>query len=88
MSDPAQELMELSLETRQLSAYIGKLKDDRTMVTDEAESNRLTEEIKMRQFQALFYMEKMEYVSRDSVLKDRESVTKMVRYRKSYRDSL
>jgi hypothetical protein len=54
MSDPAQELMELSLETRQLSAYIGKLKDDKTMVTDEAERNRLTEEIKMRQWQALF----------------------------------
>jgi len=48
MSDPAQELMELSMETRQLSAYIGKLKDDRTMVTDEAEIERLTEEIKMR----------------------------------------
>jgi hypothetical protein len=64
MSDPAQELMELSLETRQLSAYIGKLKDDRTMVTDEAEKERLTEEIKMRQFQVLFYMEKMKNVNK------------------------
>jgi hypothetical protein len=59
MSDPAQELMELSMETRQLSAYIGKLKDDKTMVTDEADRNRLAEEIKMRQFQVLFYMEKI-----------------------------
>jgi hypothetical protein len=65
MSDPAQELMELSLETRQLSAYIGKLKDDKTMVTDEAERNRLTEEIKMRQWQALFYMEKMKNVNKE-----------------------
>jgi hypothetical protein len=64
MSDPAQELMELSLETRQLSAYIGKLKDDRTKVTDEAEIERLTEEIKMRQFQVLFYMEKMKNVNK------------------------
>jgi hypothetical protein len=65
MSDSAQELMELSLQTRQLSAYIGKLKDDRTMVTDEAEKERLTEEIKMRQFQVLFYMEKMKNVNKE-----------------------
>jgi hypothetical protein len=65
MSDPAQELMELSLETRQLSAYIGKLKDDRTMITDEAEIERLTEEIKMRQYQVLFYMEKMKNVNKE-----------------------
>jgi hypothetical protein len=65
MSDSDQELMELSLETRQLSAYIGKLKDDRTMVTDEAEKERLTEEIKMRQFQVLFYMEKMKNVNKE-----------------------
>jgi hypothetical protein len=65
MSDSAQELMELSLETRQLPAYIGKLKDERTMVTDEAEKERLTEEIKMRQFQVLFYMEKMKNVNKE-----------------------
>ncbi len=64
MSDPLEELKELSWETRQLSAYIGKLKDDKTMVTDEAEIERLTQEIKMRQFQALFYIEKMENVIR------------------------
>jgi hypothetical protein len=29
------------------------------MVTDEAEIERLSEEIKMRQWQVLFYMEKM-----------------------------
>lgn len=52
MSDPTEELMELSMETRQLSAYIGKLKDDRTMVTDEAKIERLSEEIKMRQYRA------------------------------------
>jgi hypothetical protein len=65
MSDSDQELMELSLETRQLSAYIGKLKDDRTMVTDEAERNRISEKIKMRQFQVLFYMEKMKNVNKE-----------------------
>lgn len=59
MPDLNKVLMELSMETRQLSAYIGKLKDDRTMVTDESEKERLTEEIKMRQWQAMFYMEKM-----------------------------
>jgi len=65
MSDPARELMELSLETRQLSAYIGKLKDDRTMVTDEAERNRISEKIKMRQWQVLFYIEKMKNVNKE-----------------------
>ena len=64
MSDPLEVLMELSMETRQLSAYNGKLKDDKTMVTDEAEIERLTEEIKMRQHQALFYIEKMENVNK------------------------
>ena len=64
MTDPSVELMELSMETRQLSAYIGKLKDEKTMVTDEAERDRLTEEIKMRQYQALFYMEKMKNLNK------------------------
>ncbi len=64
MSDPLEELKELSWETRQLFAYIGKLKDDKTMVTDEAERNQLTEEIKMRQWQALFYIEKMKNVNK------------------------
>jgi hypothetical protein len=64
MSDPLEELMELSMGTRQLSAYIGKLKDDKTMVTDEAEIERLTEEIKVRQYQVLFYMDKMENVNK------------------------
>lgn len=64
MPNPLEELKELSWETRQLSAYIGKLKDDKTMVTDEADIERLTEEIKMRQHQALFYIEKMENVNK------------------------
>jgi hypothetical protein len=34
------------------------------MVTDEAEIERLTEEIKLRQHQALFYLEKMENVNK------------------------
>jgi hypothetical protein len=35
------------------------------MVTDEAEIERLTEEIKMRQYQALFYIEKMENLNKE-----------------------
>ena len=68
MIDPLVEIVKLSMETRQLSAYIGKLKDDKTMVTDEVEIERLTEEIKVRQHQVLFYMDKME-----NVINDRES---------------
>ena len=64
MSVPLEALMELSMERRQLSAYIGNLKDDKTMVTDESEIERLTEEIKMRHYQVLFYMEKMKNVNK------------------------
>ena len=34
------------------------------MVTDEAEIERLTEEIKMRQYQVLFYFEKMDNLNK------------------------
>ena len=35
------------------------------MVADEAERNRLTEEIKMRQYQALFYIEKIKNLNKE-----------------------
>jgi len=40
------------------------LKQRRNRVNDESEKAQLTQEIKMRQHQALFYIEKMENVSR------------------------
>ena len=64
MSDPAKELLTLSNETKELSAYIATLKRRRNRAKDESEKERLTEEIKMRQFQALFHMEKMENISK------------------------
>jgi len=65
MSDPLEELKELSNETKELSAYIAILKRRRNRAKDESEKERLTEEIKMRQFQALFYIEKMENVNKE-----------------------
>jgi len=52
------ELLTLSNEAKELSAYIASLKR-RSRVKDESEKERLTQEIKMRQYQALFYIEKM-----------------------------
>ena len=66
MSDPPDELKELIKETKELSAYIAVLKRKRNRVKDESEKERLTEEIKTRQFQALFYMEKMDNLHKES----------------------
>jgi len=63
---PPDELKELIKETKDLSAYIATLKRRRNRATDEIEKTRLTEEIKMRQFQALFYMEKMDNLNQQS----------------------
>ncbi len=52
------------MEANELSAYIATLKRRKNRVKDESEKERLTEMIKMRQHQALFYIEKMENVSR------------------------
>jgi hypothetical protein len=66
LPDPLEELMELSWKTRQLSAYISKLKDDKTMVTDEAEIERLTEAVKMRQYYAFFISRRWRILTRRS----------------------
>ena len=65
MTKTNDELLKLSNETKELSSYIAILKRKRNRANDESEKERLTQEIKMRQFQALFYMEKMENISKD-----------------------
>jgi len=65
MSDPLEELKELSNETKELSAYIATLKRRRNRANDESEKAQLTQEIKTRQFQALFYMEKMDNLHKE-----------------------
>ncbi len=66
MAKTNDELLTLSFETKELSSYIATLKRKRNRAKDESEKERLTEEIKMRQFQALFYMEKMENMNREN----------------------
>ena len=58
------ELLTLTNETKDLSNYIADLKRKRNRSEDESEKESLTEEIKMRQFQVLFYLEKMENASK------------------------
>lgn len=54
------ELLELSIETKKLSNKIGLLKRKKNRLDEGPEKNRLSEEIKTFQYQALFYLEKME----------------------------
>ncbi len=63
MTKTNDELLKLLSEAKELSAYIATLKRTRNRVKDESEKERLTEEIKMRQWQVLFNMEKMKNVN-------------------------
>ncbi len=65
MTKTNDELLKLSNEARELSAYIASLKQRRNRVKDESEKERLTVEIKMRQYQAPFYIEKMGNVDKE-----------------------
>jgi len=65
MTKSHEELIKLSEEVKQLSAEIATMKRSANRMDDGAEKDLLKEEIKMRQFQALFYMEKMENASRE-----------------------
>ena len=56
----SQELLKLSIETKKLSDHIGKLKRKKNLLEEGPEKNNIREEIKSLQYQALFYIEKME----------------------------
>ncbi len=55
-----QELLELSIEARKLSDQIGVLKRKKNLLEEGPEKNKIREEIKALQYQALFYLEKMD----------------------------
>lgn len=59
------ELLKLTKEVRELSDYIASLKRRKNELPDGPEKDRLSEDIKMRQFQALFYLEKMENLAKE-----------------------
>ncbi len=54
------EILELSIETKRVSDQIGMLKRKKNRLKEGPEKDKLTEEIKLLQYQALFCLEKME----------------------------
>ena len=64
MVDQNDELLKLTREVRELSDHIASLKRKRNKMPEGPEKDQLTEDIKMRQFQALFYLEKMENLAK------------------------
>ncbi len=64
MDDHNEELLKLSVEANELSNHIACLKRKKNQLAEGPEKEQLIEEIKMRQFQALFYIEKMENLSK------------------------
>ncbi len=60
MAGESEELLKLTREVRELSDHIARLKRKKNRLPEGPEKMQLDEDIKMRQFQALFYLEKME----------------------------
>ncbi len=58
------ELLKLTVEVRELSDHIANLKRKKNRMPEGPDKDKLQENIKMRQFQALFYLEKMENLSK------------------------
>ncbi len=65
MTKTNNELLTLSNEAKELSAYIATLKRERIRVKDESDKVQLTQEINMREHQVLYYFLKMENVSKE-----------------------
>ncbi len=64
MNKPTEDILTLSQEVREISNQIGALKRKKNRTADNEEKERLREAIKMKQYQALFYIEKMGNVSK------------------------
>ncbi len=64
MADESDELLKLTKEVRELSDHIAMLKRKKNTMPEGPEKEQLAEDIKMRQFQALFYLEKMENLAK------------------------
>lgn len=65
MPKPNDELIKLSEEVKQLSAEIASMKRKANKIDDGAEKDKLIKDIKDKQFQVLFYIEKMNNISKD-----------------------
>ncbi len=66
MAKENEELLKLSREAQELSEHIAQLKRRYNRMEEGSEKEQLAEDIKMRQFQALFYVEKMENLSKEA----------------------
>ncbi len=62
MNRPTDEILTFSQEVREIPYKTGSLKRKKNRTADNEE--RLREVIKMKQYQALFYIEKMESLSK------------------------
>lgn len=60
MSDPNEERVKLSREVKELTAHIASLKRALNALENGPEKDLLREEIRMRQHQALLYIDKIE----------------------------
>jgi len=60
MSSSNEKRLKLSQEVKELSAHIASLKSAWNAIEAGPEKDRLREEIRMRQYQALFYIDKIE----------------------------
>jgi len=65
MQQKNEELLTLIEETKQLSKVIADLKQKANRMDAGPEKDKTLNEIKMRQHQALFYIDKMENVSKE-----------------------
>ena len=54
------KILDLSIEAKKISNHIGMLKRKKNRLEEGPEKKKLREEIKVHQYQALFYLEKME----------------------------
>ena len=65
MQQKNEELLTLIEETKHLSKFIADLKRKASIMDAGPEKDKTLKEIKMRQHQALFYIDKMENVSKE-----------------------
>jgi len=64
MDKPIEEILTLSQEVRKISDEIADMKRKKRVMTDGEVKEKLREDIKMKQYQALFYIEKMGNLSK------------------------
>lgn len=64
MTNPAKELRKLSNEVQDISIEIASLKSKRNSLPEGDEKCRLNNMVKLKQYQALFYISKIENISK------------------------